>query len=155
MKRVTLKSVPLLTRILLALFLALAITVVFLGLDNAAGIITGMIAASMLVIEFTRRWRSIRKFIYLAVGTFVVAVVISGLYMELAGPLALRIGGPDALQGSAWQVFSIILSDTMLLVGPGCIVIGWAGAIVLSTIRFYRWLQKHRALREHLTPSAF
>jgi len=154
LKRIDLKKIPLLTRILLLLSLACVIAVVVVGLEDVKGIILGMAAAILVTLEWTRRWHSIRKFVFLAVGTFLVALILSGLYMELANPLALRIGGPGALENAAWQIFSIILSDTMLLVGPGCIVIGAAGTIILSILRLRRWWEKkHAVTAENLTPS--
>lgn len=154
LKRCNLKKIPLLTRILLLLSLACAIAVVVMGLEDVKGIILGMAAAFLVTLELTRRWRSIRKFVFLAAGTFLVALVLSGLYMELAKPLALHIGGPDALENAAWQIFSVVLSDTILLVGPGCIAIGVAGTIILSILRLrHRWKKKHAVTAENLTPS--
>ena len=153
-KKVTIKNIPLLTRILLALFLIFTIAVVIIGLDDVPGFFLGIAAATTITVELTRRWRSIRKFIFLAVGTFFIALTISGLYMELAEPLALHIGGPGALESSGWQIFSVILSDIMLLFGTGCIVVGWCGALVLSIIKLRRWWYKKRATNsENLTPS--
>ncbi len=151
-KRISFKKIPLVTRILVILALCCAIAVVVVGLDDVDGFLLGMTASALITLELTRRWRSIRKFIFLSAGTFLMALMISGLYMELAEPLALRIGGPGALANSAWQIFSIILSDIILLIGPGCIVIGVLGALVLSIVRLRRWWgKKHAAAAENLT----
>ena len=154
LKRIGLTNIPLLTRILLLLSLGCVIAVVVVGLDDVDGILLSMAASSLITLELTRRWRNIRKFIFLAAGTFFTALVISGLYMELAEPLLVRLAGPGALESSAWQLFSEILSYLMLVIGPGCIVIGGAGAFILSVIRLRRWWEKkHTAGTGNLTPS--
>ena len=153
MKQLRLKNIPLVTRLLLAAFLVLVIITLVVGLDNVIGLIMGMAAASMIVIELTRRWRSIRRFLLLASGTFIVAVIASGLYVELIIPLARRLAGEGVLQTSGWQIFQEIISAGLLLISPGCIVIGLAGAAVLTLQRLVRRLQARKDAESKLTPT--
>ena len=143
MKRFTLKSWPVTTRILVSLFVLLALCVVFIGLDNVPGLILGMAAAAMLTLEFTRRWRRIRRFLFLAGGSFLASVILSGLYTEVALPLAERIGGPFATESTGWLVYHAIVSYGIFLIAPGCIVVGMAGALVLAIMRVRAEFRDH------------
>lgn len=135
MKRFTIKSWSTATRVLVLLFVLLALCVVFIGLDNVPGLVLGMAAAATLILEFTRRWRRIRRFVFLAGGSFLAAIILSGLYAEVALPLAERIGGPFATESTGWLVYHAVVSYGIFLIVPGCIVIGMAGAFVLAIMQ--------------------
>lgn len=153
MKQLRLRNIPLITRLLLAAFVVLAIAALVVGLDNVIGLIIGMASAAMIITEITRRWRSIRRFLFLAVGTFLTAVIISGLYVELIIPLARRIAGEGVLQTSGWQIYQEFISAGILMISPGCIVIGLGGAAVLALQRLARRLQARKDPESNLTPT--
>ena len=130
-----LKNSRLATRILLALFAALAICVIFVGLDNPTGIILGWLATATLITELTRKWRKIRYFLILLFASFIGAIILSFLYVEVAFPLAEWFGGVNASQSTAWRIYHVIVSNIILLFTPVGIVIGIVGAIWLDITR--------------------
>ncbi len=131
----TLKNSRLLTRVLLALFLVLIICVVFVGLDNPTGIIIGWLAFMALFTAWVRRWRKIRYFLVLLFVSFIGAIVLSGLYVEVALPLAGWLGGVNATQSTPWRIFHVIVSNLILLFTPVGIFIGIVGGIWLGISR--------------------
>lgn len=133
-----------LTRVLVAFSFALAVTVIVIGLDNVPGLVTGMTAATCLIIVRTYRWRRIRRFLLLAAGSLLVAVFLSGIYTEIAQPLVLRLGGPPVLESGGWMTFENIISYLILLVAPGCITVGLTGAFVLAVSRLRAGFRRHR-----------
>lgn len=130
-----LKNSRLTTRILLALFAALVICVIFVGLDNPTGIILGWLATATLLAELTRRWRKIRYFIILLFASFIGAIVLSSLYMEVALPFAEWIWGINAAQSTPWRIFHVIVTDVILLFTPVGIFVGIMGTIWLGILR--------------------
>jgi hypothetical protein len=144
MKELTnkLKSLPLATRLLLLAFTILVIAVIVMGLDNVPGIIAGMTAATCLIVEFSRRWRRIRSFIFLAFGSVIFSILISGLYYEVALPMVVRLGGESILTSPGWLVYHNIVSYGILLFCPGCVGVGLVGAIVKLMLRLRSCLQR-------------
>lgn len=133
----------LVSRILYSLFIILVLIVVVIGLDTVVGIITGMTAAAVLIVELSRRWCRIRSFVYLAVGSILAAIFVSGLYQEVAGPLALRIGGEGAFDSLGWLIYHNIVSYGILLIVPGCIAVGVGGAITRALLNLRKRLQRN------------
>jgi len=123
------------TRILLALFCGLVISVVFIGLDNAPGIILGWLATTALIAELTRRWRKARNFLILGFASFTGAILLSFLHEVIIYPLVGFIGGDAALQSRALDVFHEAISILILFVTPVGIFIGVVGAVVLVILR--------------------
>ena len=132
------------TRILLAVFGVLVICVVFIGLANETGIILGWLAAAALLLSIAHRWRKTWYFIILLFASFLGAIFLSFLYMEIAQPLAELTGGVDAVQSTGWRVFHVIISNIILLFAPTGIVIGFFGTIVLLVIRSVEFFKKER-----------
>jgi hypothetical protein len=124
-----------LTRILLAVFIILVVCVVFMGLDNVTGLATGWLATLVLLAILTYRWRKIRYFLILSVGSFVGAVLLSFLHEEVVYPLTGWIGGTDALQSVPLAVYHQITSYIIFFFAPMGIFAGIVGAIVLFLIR--------------------
>jgi hypothetical protein len=134
-KLLALVRLPGVTRILLTLFLALVICVVFIGLDSVTGIILGWLAVTALILLMVRRWRKAWYFLILLFASFVGAILLSGLYMVVALPIAEWLGGAEATESIAWRIFHVIISNIILLVSPVGIFIGIMGAIVLVVSR--------------------
>ena len=139
----TLKNSRLATRVLLFLFAVLAICVIFVGLDNPTGIILGWLATATLLAELTRRWRKIRNFLILLFASFIGAIILSFLYMEVALPFAEWIWGIDAPQSTPWRIFHVIISNIILLLTPVGIFVGIVGTIWLVILRLVAL--RHRA----------
>jgi multisubunit Na+/H+ antiporter MnhB subunit len=139
-----LKSARLTTRVLLALFLALVVCVVFVGLDNPTGIIIGWAAVTVLLAMVVRKWHKIRNFLILLLVAVVGAIFLSLIYMEVALPLAEWFGGPDATQSVPWRIFHVIISNLILLFTPPGIFIGLTGSIWLGIARLSSLRKRER-----------
>ena len=127
--------IPVTTRILVAVFFALVISLVFTGLDNEYGIVLGWLAAAVLLTELIRRWRRVWYFLILSVGTFAGAIFLSFLHEEVVYPLVERFGGAGALQSVAFKIFHEAISFIILFFTPVGILIGILGAATLLIIR--------------------
>jgi hypothetical protein len=133
-----------LARVVVPVLFVLAVCVVVIGLNSVTGLALGLTAVTILILVLVRRWRRIRNFIYLAVGAFLGAVVLSGIYMEIARPLAVRIGGEGALESTPWNIFQGFVSDGIMLIAGSAIIIGVFGAIILALARAWGEL-RHRS----------
>jgi hypothetical protein len=135
--------IPKLTRLLLAVFCVLVISVVFVGLDNAPGIVLGWLATAALLTELTRRWRKVRNFLILGFASFVGAIFLSFLHEVVVYPLAGIIGGASALQSRSLGVFHEAVSLIILFFTPVGIFFGIMGAITLVISRLIMlWSKK-------------
>jgi len=141
-----LKNSRLATRVLLALFAALAICVIFVGLDNPTGIILGWLATVILLAELTRRWRKISNFLILLFASFIGAIILSFLYMEVALPFAEWIWGINAPQSTPWRIFHVIVTDVILLFTPMGIFVGIVGTILLGILRLVALRKRSRSV---------
>ncbi len=139
-----LKNSRLTTRVLLALFLALVVCVVFVGLDNPTGIIIGWVAVTVFLAMVVRRWRRIRSFLILLFATFIGAIILSMIYVELALPVAGWFGGHDATQSLAWRIFHVVISNLILLFTPPGIFVGFVGSVWLGISRLSSLRKKDR-----------
>jgi hypothetical protein len=126
------------TRILVPVFFVLFLCIVVFGLDTVTGLALGLADMTVLILVLTRRWRRIRNYLFLAGGALLGAIILSGIYMEIAVPLALRVGGQGALDSTPWHIFQGIVSDGMILVGASAIVVGIFGAIVVGVTRAWK-----------------
>jgi hypothetical protein len=133
------------TRIMVPALFVLVVWIVIIGLNNVIGLALGITAVAIVVLAITRRWRRIRSYLFLAGGTFLGAIILSGIYMEVARPLAIRIGGQAALDSTPWKIFQAIVSDGILLIGASAIIIGIVGAIVLAVARAWTDLRRPAA----------
>ena len=123
------------TRVLLGLFAALIICTIFVGLDNATGIIIGWFATTFLVTAVVRNWQKIWYFVALLVITVLGVIFLSFLYMEVALPLAEWTWGADAPQSVPWRIFHVIITNIILLFTPVGIIIGLVGSVWLGISR--------------------
>jgi hypothetical protein len=136
--------IPMLTRILLAVFLLLAISLVFIGMDNETGIIVGWMAAAALIAELTRRWRRPLYFFILGIGSFAGVIFLAFLHEEVVYPLVDWLGGAGALQSLPLRIFHEAISFIILFFGPTGIVIGILGGAVLLIIRLINRLNSRK-----------
>jgi FtsH-binding integral membrane protein len=138
--------IPVLTRILLAVFLLLAISLVFIGMDNETGVIVGWLAAAVLLAELTRRWRKPLYFFILGIASFAGVIFLAFLHEEVVYPLVDWLGGTGAIQSLPLKIFHEVISFIILFFGPTGIVIGILGAAVLLIIRLVSKLNSRKAL---------
>jgi hypothetical protein len=120
----------------------LFVLVIVIGLNSVTGLALGLVWVTIILLNITHRWRRIRNFLYLAAGTFLGAIILSGIYMEIALPLAVRIGGQAALESTPWKIFQGVVSDGILLIGAGAMIIGVVGAIILAVNRAWTELRR-------------
>ncbi len=129
-------------RIYVTAFLVLLLTAIIVGLDNPTGIILGWLAVTVLAVAIVRRWRKPGYFFILLIASLLGAILLSGIYMEVARPLAEWIGGVNVAESTGWRVFHVIVSNVILLGTPVGIIIGLTGFIIMSIWRLYDW--RHR-----------
>ena len=134
--------IPVLTRLLLSLFLLLVISVVLVGLDNEIGIVLGWGAAAALLAELTRRWRKIWYFLLLGFGTLSGVIFLSFLHEEIVYPLVGWLGGDAALQSRALGIFHEAVSLIILCFGPMGILVGIIGTATLLAARLITHFMK-------------
>jgi MFS family permease len=132
-------------RIYLISFLVLLLTAIFVGLDNPTGIILGWLAVTVLVVAMVREWRKPGYFFILFLVSFLGAILLAGIYMEVAHPLAQWMGGVNVGDSTGWRVFHVIVSNIILLGAPVGIFIGLMGFIIMSIWKIYEWRQHRNA----------
>jgi hypothetical protein len=132
------------TRIYVVSFLVLLLAAIFVGLDNPTGIILGWLAVTVLGVAMVRKWRKPGYFFILLVGTVLGAILLSGIYVEVAHPLAKWIGGANVSESIGWRVFHVIISNVILLCTPVGVFIGLTGFIIMIIWKIYDWRQRRR-----------
>jgi hypothetical protein len=126
---------------------ALLLCIFFAGLDNPTGIVLGWLAVAILFLVLFRRWRKPRNFLILLLATFLGAIILSAIYMEVALRLAEWIGGPNATDSAAWRVFHAVISNIILLVTPVGIFFGFFGFIIFGIVSLVSLIKNKRAER--------
>jgi len=137
MKRLltALKRIPVLSYILVGIFIVLIIIASIIGIDSDRGVLVGWLGILLLLVEMTRRWRKEWHFLLLIAGAIIFSILLSGLYEAVVYPLVEKIGGASALQSRGLEIFHAIIADILTLVPPMAIIYGIIGAITLFIIR--------------------
>ena len=123
-------------RLLFALFCALVISVLFVGLDNLAGYILSYLASLVLFFIWTCSWRSIKRFAIMFIVSLVGIFFLSFLYVEVISRLAIMVGGFEALQSTALRVIELVITYVIMFAGPIGLFYGIVGTLTLLIIRF-------------------
>jgi hypothetical protein len=129
-------------RIAVIAFAVLGTGVVFAGLHDI-GIVMGIAAAMVLIIELTRRWRRIRNFIILFIGAVVGMIFLAFLDEGVVKPVVVFIGGQAALATAPFEIFNQVISLVMLFFGVACVLTGFFGTIVLAIWRLVQLVGRH------------
>ncbi len=129
------KRIPILSYILIGIFIILMTIASIIGIDSDRGVLVGWLGIIILLTEITRRWRKEWHFLLLIAGAFVFSVLLSGLYEAVIYPLVEKIGGASALQSRGLEIFHAIIADILTLVPPMAIIYGIIGTITLFVIR--------------------
>jgi MFS family permease len=132
-------------RIYLISFLVLLISAIFVGLDNPTGIILGWLAVTVLAVAMVREWRKPGYFFILFLVSFLGAILLAGIYVEVAQPLAQWIGGVNMGDSTGWRIFHVVVSNIILLGAPVGVFIGLVGFIIMSIWKIYEWRQHRKA----------
>lgn len=125
--------------------LILILSAILIGLDNPTGIIVGWLAVIVWIVALARRWWTPWYFLILVVGSFLGAIIISFIYMDVALPIARWIGGANADNSTAWHVFHMIVSNLILLVVPMTLLFGVTGFVVLGIFRLFGLIRRKLA----------
>jgi hypothetical protein len=125
--------------------LILVFSAILIGLDNPTGIIVGWLAVIVLLVALARRWWTPWYFLILVVGSFLGAIILSFLYMDVALPIARWIGGADVTNSNAWRVFHMVISNLILLFVPMGLLFGAAGFVLLGIIRLFSLIRRRHA----------
>ncbi len=128
-------------RIALVLVVLLVIGVVFAGLHDV-GVVLGILAAGVILVEIARGWRRIRNFILLFLGSFFGIIFLSFLDVGVVKPLVRLIGGEGAVSGAGFEVFNQIVSLIVLFFGTAGLITGFLGAVVLGIWRLVNLFNK-------------
>jgi len=123
------------TRVLLAIFGALVLAVLIAGPISILGIILSYLATLVLAFVITRPWRKIKWFLILFVVSFIGIFFLSFLHQVVVLPLAVAIGGIDALQSPVFKVFDVTFSILIAFVCPVGLLFGVAGSVWLFLTR--------------------
>ena len=129
------KRIPVLSYVLVGIFIILMIISSIIGIDSDRGVLVGWLGMIILLTEITRRWRKEWHFLLLIAGAFVLAIFLSFLHEVVVYPLVEKIGGASALQSQGLEIFHAIIKNILVLVTPMAIIYGIIGAITLFIIR--------------------
>lgn len=119
-------------RILLGVFLALVIAVIFVGLNDLLGYILGYLATAVIYLMATRGWRRARNFLVLLGASFFGMIFLSFWYVEVIGRLAVAVGGEGAIETLPVHVLEMFFTYVILFGGATGIVFGLVGAAILG-----------------------
>jgi hypothetical protein len=122
------KKIPVLTVVLLTLFIILIIVALCVGIDSDRGVLVGWLGVLILLTEMTRRWRKEWQFLLLIVGAVVGSILLSGLHQ-------LVVGGDSAPQNFWLNFFHALISNIILLFTPMAIIYGALATITVFIIR--------------------
>ncbi|MBN1161586.1 MAG: hypothetical protein JXA17_06555 [Dehalococcoidales bacterium] len=137
MKKLTalLKRIPVLSYVLVGLFIILIIIACIIGIDTDRGVLVGWLGVIFLLTEITRRWRKEWHFLLLVVGAIVFSIILSCFSEAVVYPLVEKAGGEAALQSRGLEIFHQIVASTLTLVPVIAIIYGILGAITLFVLR--------------------
>jgi len=122
------KRIPILTLVLLALFVALIAVAFSIGIDSDRGVLVGWLGVICLLTEITRRWRKEWQFLLLIAGAIIGSILLSGLH-------ELVIGNDGVVQGWWPNFFHALITDIILLFTPIAIIYGALATITTLIIR--------------------
>jgi len=122
------KRIPILTLVLLTIFIVLIVIALIIGVDSDRGVLVGWLGMIVLLTEITRRWRKEWQFLALIAGAILGSILLSGLH-------ELVIGSDSVVQGWWPNFFHALISDTILLFTPMTIIYGLLATVTIFIIR--------------------
>jgi hypothetical protein len=122
------KKIPVLTVVLLTLFIAVIIIALFIGIDSDRGVLVGWLGVVILLTEMTRRWRKEWQFLLLIAGAILGAILLSGLHEAV-------IGSGSIPQNWWANAFHATITDIILLFVPMAVIYGLLATITVFVIR--------------------
>ncbi len=134
------------SRIALVIFFLLVIGIIFAGLHDT-GIVLGILAGLVIMIEISRKWRRIRSFIFMLLISFFGIIFLSFIDVDVVKPAVRFLGGPGAETGSGFEIFNQIVSLVIVFFGTAGLVTGFLGTVILSIWRLISYIDKWGAAR--------
>ena len=137
MKKFTalLKRIPVLSYVLVGLFIVFTIIGCIIGIDSDQGVLVGWLGVIALLTELTRRWRKEWHFLLLILGAIAFCIILSFISEAVVIPIVERIGGEAALQSKGLEIFHQIIASILTLGPIIAIIYGILGAITLFILR--------------------
>lgn len=124
----TWKKIPVLTIVLLTIFVALIAVAFCIGIDSDRGVLVGWLGVIALLTEITRRWRKEWQFLLLIAGAIAGSIILSALH-----ELVIDSGG--IVQGWWPNFFHALITDVILLFVPITIIYCVLAIITIFIIR--------------------
>jgi hypothetical protein len=119
------------TLILLAICGLLAIAASVVGInDNLPGILLAFLAATAFVLAFVHPWRTVRKFVFLLLGSllgFVLFIMLNILIDSVSQDPASSGTLKDLLQSPAIDALNLIIA----MICPAAFIVGAIGSVAM------------------------
>lgn len=130
-----LKRIPILSYVLVGLFIVFIIIASVIGIETDRGVLVGWLGIVFLLVEITRRWNKEWHFLLLIAGAIVLSIILSFLHEAVVYPLVEKIGGEAGLQSRGLEIFHDVIASILTLVPVIAIIYGILGAMTLFVLR--------------------
>jgi hypothetical protein len=130
-------------RISTVLFIVLVIGVIIAGLHDV-GIVMGILAGMVIMIDLSHRWRRIRNFVFLFLTSFFGIIFLSFLDEGVVKPIVSFLAGSGAVNGTGFELFNQIISLAILFFGTAGLITGFFGVFILGVFRLVVWRNTRR-----------
>ena len=131
------------SRVSIIIVMLLALGVIIAGLHDV-GIVMGILAAAVILVEMTRRWRRTRNFIIMFFASFLGMIFLSFLDIEVVKPLVYFIGGEGAASRTVFEVFNQVISLIILFFGLAGLLTGFFGTIITGTVNLVTLVKRRK-----------
>ena len=131
------------SRVSIIIVMLLALGVIIAGLHDV-GIVMGILAAAVILVEMTRRWRRTRNFIIMFFASFLGMIFLSFMDIEVVKPLVYFIGGEGAASRTVFEVFNQVISLIILFFGLAGLLTGFFGTIITGTINLVALVKRRK-----------
>ena len=131
------------SRVSIIIVVLLAFGVIIAGLHDV-GIVMGILAAAVILVEMTRRWRRTRNFIIMFAASFLGMIFLSFLDIEVVKPLVYFIGGEGAVSRTVFDVINQVISLIILFFGLAGLLTGFFGTIITGTVNLVTLVKRRK-----------
>jgi hypothetical protein len=131
------------SRVSIIIVVLLAFGVIVAGLHDV-GIVMGILAAVVILVEMTRRWRRTRNFIIMFFTSLLGMAFLSFLDIEVVKPLVYFIGGEGAASRTVFDVFNQVISLIILFFGLAGVLTGFFGTIITGAVSLVALVKRRK-----------
>ena len=131
------------SRVSIIIVVLLAFGVIIAGLHDV-GIVMGILAAAVILVEMTRRWRRTRNFIIMFAASFLGMIFLSFLDIEVVKPLVYFIGGEGAVSRTVFDVINQVISLIILFFGLAGLLTGFFGTLITGTLNLVALVKRRK-----------